>query len=64
MQTYGQQMVVKLNWNLSKDCIMIFNDMSLGNESELDGQSYHNHWWFCREYGVPTDVNGLFTSAC
>lgn len=46
---------VKLN--LSKDCIMIFNDMSLGDESELDGQSYHNHWWFCREYGVPTDVN-------
>lgn len=43
--------------DLSKDCIMIFNDMSLGNESELDGQSYHNHWWFCREYGVPTDVN-------
>lgn len=46
---------VKLD--LSKDCIMIFNDMSLGDESELDGQSYHNHWWFCREYGVPTDVN-------
>lgn len=43
--------------DLSKYCIMIFNDMSLGNESELDGQSYHNHWWFCREYGVPTDVN-------
>lgn len=47
----------EINLDLSKDCIMIFNDMSLGNESELDGQSYHNHWWFCREYGVPTDVN-------
>ena len=43
--------------DLSKDCIMIFNDMSLGNESELDGQSYHNHYWFCHNYGVPTDVN-------
>lgn len=43
--------------DLSKDCIMIFNDMSLGNESELDGQSYHSHYWFCKNYGVPTDVN-------
>lgn len=47
----------EVSLDLSKDCIMIFNDMSLGSESELDGQSYHNHWWFCREYGVPSDVN-------
>lgn len=47
----------EVSLDLSKDCIMIFSDMSIGNESEMDGQSYHNHWWFCREYGVPTDVN-------
>lgn len=47
----------EVSLDLSKDCIMIFNDMSLGSELELDGQSYHNHWWFCREYGVPSDVN-------
>ena len=43
--------------DLTKDCIMIFNNLSLGNQNEMDGQSYHNHWWFCREYGVPSDVN-------
>jgi hypothetical protein len=43
--------------DLTKDCIMIFNNLSLGNQNEMDGQSYHNHWWFCREYGVPTDIN-------
>lgn len=47
----------EISLDLSKDCIMIFNDMSLGSESELDGQSYHNHWWFCRNYGIPADVN-------
>lgn len=47
----------EVSLDLSKDCIMIFNDMSLGDQSELDGQSYHNHYWFCRNYGVPTDVN-------
>ena len=47
----------EVSLDLSKDCIMIFNNLSLGNEDEMDGQSYHNHWWFCREYGVPTDTN-------
>lgn len=47
----------EVSLDLSKDCIMIFNNLSLGNEDEMDGQSYHNHWWFCRKYGVPTDTN-------
>lgn len=43
--------------DLNKYCFMIFDNMAIfGSEDNMDGQSYHSHFDFCKLYGCPKDV--------
>lgn len=43
--------------DLNQYCFMIFSNMAIfGEENNMDGQSYHSHFDFCKLYGCPKNV--------